>query len=466
MDFRTLLVIVSLLVAAGVKAQPLELDGLLPEGSQYSVIVLPMHDKENKVVYSHNSDLLLPPASTQKIVTALAAKLFLGEDYHFTTTLERVGEDLVFRFSGDPMLKRKHLKKMLTQFVARDKKPIKNIWLDGSAFSGYERGQGWPWDGTGACYSAPSAAITLDKNCVHAQIFSKAKPGNLTKVKWAKKHPVKVTTVAKIVTREQWKELHCDLGLISSRQNEYQLNGCMVQNKTPLGLKLAVQNPALFTKDILQKLTKELGIKYNGGIKITRKPRSEGLVIAQHKSASLPILVDVMMKQSDNLIADALFKTMAREKFGKPGTYIGAEKAVKAILEESAGIDINSAILADGSGLSRNNRMTVNHLALLIRYIYENDAELGLMSTFPVSGKSGTLKWRSSVSNKLLKGRLQAKTGSVFGTKNLAGVLQTAKGNELVVAQIVTNYFRGGRGKKSALRKFERKLYSTLHKYY
>lgn len=463
---RIFVLIVFITITAGLHAEPLQLDGLLPKGSQYAVYVHSI-GKNGEPLYEHNSELLLPPASTQKVVTALVAKLVLGDKFSFVTTLERAGEDLVFRFSGDPTLTRQHLRQLLTQYKNRPGKVgIRHIWLDGSAFSGYERGQGWPWDGAGSCYSAPSAAITLDGNCINTTIHSNAKPGNTTKITPPKGQPITVTTSARIVTRDEWKSLHCDLGLIYSRENEYRLTGCMVHSKNPLGLKLAVQNPALFTQAIVKRQFKELGIKYSGEVKIGGGFEGKPKKIARHRSATLPVLLDVMLKRSNNLIADTLFKTIAREHYGQPGTYIGGERAVKAVLEEKAGIDLSAAILADGSGLSRNNRMSVRQLAEVIRYIGEHDKELKLLTTFPVSGKSGTLKSRSSVNGKQLKGRLKAKTGSVYGTKNLAGILKTAKGKQLVVTQIVTNYFHAKRGKGSPLRKFERKLFGTLYRSY
>ncbi|MCV6004416.1 D-alanyl-D-alanine carboxypeptidase, partial [Escherichia coli] len=47
-----------------------------------------------------------------------------------------------------------------------------DLWLDNSAFTGYDRAVGWPCDILGVCYSAPASSITLNNNCVQASIYT------------------------------------------------------------------------------------------------------------------------------------------------------------------------------------------------------------------------------------------------------------------------------------------------------
>lgn len=448
---------------AGAASLDLDLDDLLPEGSQYAVLVQPLAEKAEPV-YEHDSDLLLPPASTQKVITALAARLILPKDFRFATSLERVGDDLVIRFSGDPTLTREDLQRLLNQYKQPGAQPFQNLWLDDSAFTGVEHAQGLPWDNMGSCYSAPNAAITLDRNCVWGAIYSDGEPGKPTRVNVPAGQPIRVRTTAPIVTVEEIKATRCYLELIPYPDNQYLLSGCLGKRKDPLPLKFAVQNPAQFTLEVLENQLKQLGIKPAGEIKIGKPAAGEAKVIATHQSAPLPAIMDEMLKRSDNLIADNLFKTLGGYHYGQPGSFSNATAAVKAVLKEKAGIDLSRAILKDGSGLSRDNRISARQLTEVIRYIGLNDKELGLLALFPVAGESGTLQYHRGFTKPPLKGKLVTKSGTLYGTKNLAGILTTAKGERLLVTQFVTNYFPGkADGGKKTIEQFERRLYETLY---
>ncbi|MBU0500156.1 MAG: D-alanyl-D-alanine carboxypeptidase/D-alanyl-D-alanine-endopeptidase [Gammaproteobacteria bacterium] len=445
-------------------AASLDLNGLLPEGSQYAVLVQPLAGNAAPL-YEHDSDLLLPPASTQKVITALAARLILPQDFRFTTSLEQVGEDLVIRFSGDPTLTREDLQKLLTQYKQQQgKEQPRNVWLDDSAFTGVEHTQGLPWDNMGSCYSAPNAAVTLDRNCVYGAIYSDGEPGKPTRVNVPANQPIRVRTTAPVVTVEEIKATRCYLALSPYPDNQYLLSGCLGKRKEPLPLKFAVQNPTLFTLEVLENQLKQLGIKPAGEIKIGKPEDGAAKSIASHLSAPLPNLMDQMLKRSDNLIADNLFKTLGGHYYNQPGSFANASAAVKEVLKEKAGIDLSRAILRDGSGLSRDNRVSARQLTEVIRYIGLNDKDLQLLALFPVSGVSGTLTYHRGLTKPPLKGKLVAKTGTLFGTKNLAGILTTAKGNRLLVTQFVTNYFPSkADGSKKSIVQFEQRLYEGLY---
>ncbi len=146
-------------------------ESLLPAGSQLSLVVEDIN-KEQPIA-GQNADRLVPPASTLKLATALAAALGLPSGFRFQTTLEIAGDDAILRFTGDPTLTRTNLENLIANLKRRGIKRIKGDFiLDTSIFTGYERAPGWPWDILGVCYSAPSSAITVDHNCVQGAIYS------------------------------------------------------------------------------------------------------------------------------------------------------------------------------------------------------------------------------------------------------------------------------------------------------
>ena len=217
----------------------------LPLGSRAAIKVESLQS-QNQIQQTDNQSQYFPPASTLKIVTALAAKLELGDEFQFATSIEKTGRDVVLRFSGDPTLTTQDLKQLLSQLRNSGTKKISgDLWLDNSAFTGYDRAVGWPWDILGVCYSAPASAISLDGNCVQASIYTQE--DGKTRVYVPEHQPIYVTTVASSVSKIEQESSQCDLELLSSPDNHYQLQGCLQNRSKPLPLKFAVQDPALYT---------------------------------------------------------------------------------------------------------------------------------------------------------------------------------------------------------------------------
>lgn len=412
----------------------------LPDGSSTSLILKSLSDDSSEL--DTNSDHFYPPASTLKLVTALAAKLELGDNFHYTTSIALSGNDSIISFSGDPTLQREQLKNLLAQYAKSQSRTIKgNLYLDNTAYTGYQRAVGWPWDILGVCYSAPSSAMTLDSNCAQASIYTK--DNGATRVYIPAHYPIDVTTTAATVTRSGQKATQCDLELITTPDNAYKLSGCLVERKKPLPLKFAIQNPELYTSQVVSSLLKELKIQVKGDVIVGKKEKADKTtLVASHHSEKLPELLDTMLKKSDNLIADNLTKTLGATFYVQPGSFNNGTEAIKQILLTKANIDLSKAQLVDGSGLSRNNRMTSQTMAQVLRYIWENDKQLNLIDAMPTSGIDGTLKYRQSMRKAPIQGNIIAKSGSLYGSYNMAGFGLDKSGNpNSVFVQFVRDYF-------------------------
>ncbi|TKF07361.1 serine-type D-Ala-D-Ala carboxypeptidase [Vibrio kanaloae] len=459
---RFYILIVSLLSCSAFAYAPLN---KLPDGSSTSLILGSLSGDLNEM--DIDSGGFYPPASTLKLVTALAAKLELGDDFHYTTSISRSSKDAVISFSGDPTLQREDLKSLLAQYAKSQSGTITgNLYLDNSAFTGYQRAVGWPWDILGVCYSAPSSAMTLDSNCAQASIYTK--DNGTTRVYIPAHYPIDVTTTAATVTRSGQKATQCDLELITTPNNTYKLSGCLVERKKPLPLKFAIQNPELYTYQVVTSLLKELKIQVKGDVVIGKKAKvNKTILVASHRSEKLPELLDTMLKKSDNLIADNLTKTLGATFYVQPGSFNNGTEAIKQILQTKANIDLSKAQLVDGSGLSRNNRMTSQTMAQVLRYIWDNDQQLNLIEAMPTSGTDGTLKYRQSMRKAPTQGNIIAKSGSLYGSYNMAGygLDQAGKPNSLFV-QFVRDYFpeeqNPDKPVEAPITQFERAFYKDV----
>jgi D-alanyl-D-alanine carboxypeptidase/D-alanyl-D-alanine-endopeptidase (penicillin-binding protein 4) len=156
------------------------------------------------------------------------------------------------------------------------------------------------------------------------------------------------------------------------------------------------------------------------------------------QSPTVERLVELMLTESDNVIAECLAHQVALAR-SQPATFPGAADAVKAQLGE-LGLRVGPLVLADGSGLSRNNRVNPAVLtdALTLASKPDHPELRGLFPGLPVAGYSGTLQTRYRKANNGVAGAglVRAKTGSLGGISAIAGVVVDADGRALAFAFI------------------------------
>lgn len=458
------LVVALFLVPTMLAAQPV--NDILPGGARTGLLIQPLSQPEPQLVQQTGD--YFPPASTLKVITALAAKLELGADFRFDTELHRTSRDAGLVFSGDPTLSSDDLSKLLARL--RDSQGGGEIqgdlWLDSSVFTGYERAVGWPWDITGVCYSAPVSAMNLDGNCIQASIYTQQ--DGATRVFVPPHYPVQVTTEARSVSRAQQQRQHCDLELNATADNDYRLSGCLAQRDRPLPLKFAVQNTELYLKRRVYALLNQLGITLHGKIRVGVMPgKQHSQTIAVHHSQPLQSLLDTMLKDSDNLIADAVTKTLGRRFYLQPGSFSNGTEAIKQIIFTRTGISLQDAQLVDGSGLSRNNRIRLETMRQVLFYLWQHNSEHGVLDMLPIAGQSGTLKYRRSMRSNTVRGHIRGKSGSLYGTYNMIGFALDSRGKpDTLFIQYVTDYFPperdDGIAQEAPITRFEQQFYRQV----
>jgi D-alanyl-D-alanine carboxypeptidase/D-alanyl-D-alanine-endopeptidase (penicillin-binding protein 4) len=157
------------------------------------------------------------------------------------------------------------------------------------------------------------------------------------------------------------------------------------------------------------------------------------------KVESLPILrlVEIMLVDSDNVVAELLARQTALAK-DQPASYAGGAAATKAVLAD-LGLPAAEIALSDGSGLSRKNRLTPSILTDLLRLAASGShPELApLIAGLPVAAWSGTLRERyrsPAADHRAGAGVVRAKTGTLGGVNAISGVVTTADGRLLAFA--------------------------------
>ncbi len=172
-------------------------------------------------------------------------------------------------------------------------------------------------------------------------------------------------------------------------------------------------------------------------------------VLGTVRSAPVSRLVEQMLAQSDNVLAEALGRHVALAR-DLPATFDGVAQAVPAALED-AGFDLAGVAVADGSGLSATDRLPAALLTSVLATAADGSrVELSaIVSGLAVAGYDGTLADRGDADPVTAPGSVRGKTGTLLGVHALAGTVVTADGR-LVAFAFVADGVTGGEGPAEA----------------
>ena len=166
-----------------------------------------------------------------------------------------------------------------------------------------------------------------------------------------------------------------------------------------------------------------------------------------------------MMKESDNLYAEAMFYQIAAAGGSRPAKASHARQVIRKLISK-VGMSGSDYKIADGSGLSLYDYVTPELIVRLLRYAYqENNIFIHLQPSLPVGGEDGTLKKR--LADPSTRGNVQAKTGTLTGVSSLAGYCTAGNGHQLCFCIINQGVMRASDG-----RAFQDKVCEILVKRY
>ncbi|MGO4458003.1 D-alanyl-D-alanine carboxypeptidase/D-alanyl-D-alanine-endopeptidase [Streptomyces sp. M-16] len=206
------------------------------------------------------------------------------------------------------------------------------------------------------------------------------------------------------------------------------------------------EDPSQDTARAFAALLRDRGITVNGD-PARAKPPTGAQPMATTLSTPLAGLVERMLTNSDNDIAEALARQTALATGQNPG-FEGAEKAVSGKLA-SLGVDVTGSRFADGSGLNRADKVTTRLLTgLLAAAADPRHPELRpVLTGLPVAGFTGTLRARNAGTSPAA-GLLRAKTGTLTGVNSLAGTVVDPSGRLLAFAFLTAGAADGSAAEK------------------
>src|SRR6266699_984716 len=424
-----------------------------------------------ETLYEQNADKYFLPASNMKLFTTALALAKLGPEYRFHTTLETRGTissegvlsgDLALVGRGDPNLStrkfpydlkeefdgspEKILAELADALVAKGVKKISgDVVGDDSYFPRERYPSGWEIDDMVWEYGAAISAIVVDDNTVTMTLTPGGQSGSPVETSESPATPDfhvenDVTTSA--------AGAKSDLALTRDPgASLVVVKGIMPAQGAPRKLVLAVEQPAEHAAAVLKHLLEDRGIRVDGVARARHealRTAADPAVLAEHVSVPLGEAVKLINKISQNLHAEMLLRTVARQG----GVWATPDDLMKVPQDfyASAGIDPDDVIQSDASGLSRHDLVTPRAVVALLTYAQSQPWFATYYDSLPVAGVDGTLEDR--MKNTPAAGHIHAKTGSVEHVRTLSGFAETPSGRRLIFSFLGNN--QGGRNHEAA----------------
>jgi D-alanyl-D-alanine carboxypeptidase/D-alanyl-D-alanine-endopeptidase (penicillin-binding protein 4) len=396
------------------------------------------------------------PASTIKVVATVAALVVLGHDHRFHTELLSTGAvsngvlagDLFLKGGGDPMLTSDDFEAMAQQLKAKGITKVNGRFVyDSSAYAtakaidaNYEES---------ASYNPGIAALSVNFNVLQLK-WQREKKG-ATKYRFAAQTDHHELDVDYIKAERAEPGATGPYGL-AYRDDAKSPTWLVIPSKRAKGeIRVPVKRPDFNAAYLFRKAAEKHGIALPDPVAGTA-PEAAALVVRQI-SKPLPDIVHRTQRFSNNMAAEMLSLAAARKLTGKTQDIAAAAQTVGGWLREKiAGVDWSGLDLRNGSGLTKDSRISPEQMVAVLRYAQQlsigNQIYADLLRRYNV-GKVESEEEYGADEGSRQSGRekgakrgveIKAKTGTVNYSRGVVGYLHTGKGRDVVFAVFISDY--------------------------
>ncbi len=407
-----------------------------------------------KLVFEHNGNAGLAPASSQKVITSTTAFELLGPGYSYATQLGYDGTingntldgNLYLVGSGDPSLgswrwkqteEAAVKKQMLNALSKAGIKAIKgDLVIDASRWESQATPDGWIWQDIGNYYGAGVWAVNWHENQYDLNMAPGKQAGDDVSI---------ISTVPELQASlanelKTGKAGSGDNSIIYLAENGNQgvVRGTVPAGERSFTVKGSIPNAPFYVAKMIEQWLEENQIAINGKVKIVSRNSSTikpTIIIDSIVSPTFASMNNFFLDKSINLYGEAFLKTIGFKKSGA-GSAAAGIKVIRNFWNDH-GIDKAALKIMDGSGLSPANRVTAKALTEVMLYARGRDWVPRFYEALPTSNG------------------IKMKSGYINGVRSYTGYIKSASGKEYAFAFIINNFD----GSPSAVRE---KMYKLL----
>ncbi len=430
-----------------------QLSALAREGAgKGSITGVAVYDVDAKTwLFEQEADRAFNPASVTKVVTTSTALRVLGSGYTFKTHVLQTGRivdgvlqgDLVVKGEGDPTLTVERLWRIASLVrVAGVHEISGNLLVDDTYFDTVRTGIGYEDFDDDRAYTAPLGATSATWNTVDVVVRAGAKPGLPAEV--VLDPP---TAYVRLVTRAVTGAAGTRRRVKVAIENRViTVTGSMPLGAPEKNYYRPIDDPPAYFGTLLSEYLAEDGILIHGKVQTAAAPPSAQLLF-DFDSEPLGVIVRDLNKFSNNFTAELLLKAVGAAKYGPPGTTDKGLAAEKEFLQ-GLGIDPKSFTIQNGSGLTRDNKISPRLFVKVLIADHDDFQVRGdFLASLGIAGEDGTMRHR--MVGTAADGNLRAKTGTVDNSSCIAGYARAANGHLLAFSILMNG--TEGRARRAVL---------------
>ncbi len=409
-----------------------------------ALLVLDAHNASATPRLSHRAGVPMQAASLMKLVTTYAALDLLGPAYTWATPVYVQGSvragvltgNVYIQGQGDPKLVLERLWLLLRRVQGIGITRIQgDIVLDNSAFEGVASDPG-AFDGEPLRpYNATADALLINYKSV-LMTFTPDIPRHIAHVQfepplWG----VKTQDTVALQTGS-CGDYRAALKAALTDPARIRFAGAYPADCGEKVWPLAYVDPASYAPRAVNGLWRSMGGKLSGTVRYGQVPAA--LLAAppalEVRSAPLAEIVRDINKYSNNVMAQQVFLTLGRDESGSIGSLAASRAVLQRWWQERIAANEPLAV-ENGSGLSRQERVSARALGQLLQTAYRSPLMPELMASLPISGVDGTLK-RAKFAR---PGSAHLKTGSLNEVTAIAGFVHGASGKRYVLVALANH---------------------------
>lgn len=421
----------------------------LPPGSEVGIAVYDLTAR--KPLYAYREDKLCRPASTMKLLTTITALARPEADEPFRTEVWYKGTidhdtlrgDIYVVGGFDPELDDEGMNALVDEVITFPFSAVAGkIYGDVSMKDSLYWGAGWAWDDTPYSYQPYLSPLMFHKGVVSVTASPAAERGDVARLQC---DPVSSYYTLENFTRSRTPgagKFKVTRGWLENTNNII-VKGNVETRRTDAVNLYSPQD--FFMHTFLERLQAK-GVQISGGYAFAGFAKDSLSVRMSGWETPVQKVVDQIMKESDNLNAEAMLCRLGMQATGKK--QVAAEDGIAEILKliRQLGHNPDGYHIADGCGLSNYDYLSPALLVDFLKLAYSRtDIFQKLYKALPVAGVDGTLQYR--MKNKSAYKNVHAKTGSYTAINALAGYLRMSNGHQAVFAIMNQNVLSAARAR-------------------